>query len=161
MQTVNVLRPLKAVFHGTVPLTLYRVTRTVAIKLRPFQGKTGASFDLKLGEDGLAHPLELSNGNFIGPNGMSLRPLGIALSSFIRASPRTVVITEIPAGTPLPAFFNLVHEHSDHYSLQTAEVIELATLNTRLTEFMGSFPRISRDNFLSAHPDDVGGEIYS
>ncbi|BGO88445.1 hypothetical protein NBRC10512v2_000060 [Rhodotorula toruloides] len=48
--------------------------------------------------------------------------------------PRTV-ISLIPRGTALPPSLTILHEHTDHYSLQTTKRISLDNLNAEMTRF--------------------------
>ena len=105
------------------PLGLYRIQNGDKVSLREHSEQVKlkrTSFDLKLGADGLVHPA--TGENFIGPNGASLRPGGFVFGEIVAnfRGPRMRII-EIPSGVELPKELVLLHEHSDHYSLQTSE----------------------------------------
>lgn len=105
------------------PIVLYRIQGGEKVSLREHSEQVKlkrTSFDLKLGADGLVHPA--TGENFIGPNGASLRPGGFVFGEIVAnfRGPRMRII-EIPAGVDLPKELVLLHEHSDHYSLQTSE----------------------------------------
>ena len=94
---------------------------------------------------------------FLGPNGMSMRPKGTALAMIIAPfrAPRTLVL-EVPAGTPIPPELCLLHEHSDHYSVQPAARMSPAALNAALTAFLsqpGVVRMESKAAFYARHPD--------
>lgn len=115
-------RPLLGRYNKT-PMVLYRVQNGEKVILREHSEQMKlkrTSFDLKLGADGLVHPA--TGPNFIGPNGASLRPAGFVFGEIVAnfRGPRMCII-EIPSGIVLPKELVLLHEHSDHYSLQTSE----------------------------------------
>lgn len=56
---------------------------------------------------------------------MSLRPGGFNLGEIIANYKGAVQIIEIPKSFKLPPELILLHEHSDHYSLQTTAPIKL------------------------------------
>ena len=99
-------------------------------------------------------PAEL---NFLGPNGMSMRPVGHMLSVIIGTfrSPQAMVV-EVPAGTPLPPALVLLHEHTDHYAVQPARRMPLAELDAELSAFLAQ-PQVvkhsSLEDFYKAFPD--------
>jgi len=57
-------------------------------------------------------------------------------------------------GTQLPDGLVLIHEHSDHYSLQTTTPIPLAELNNKLTQLLESLPSATREDFIKWYEDD-------
>jgi hypothetical protein len=75
-----------------------------------------SSFDFILGTNKLYNPVE--GDTFIRPNGLSLRPLGGSLAELIETF-NSKYFYEIPKDVVIPDNFVLIHEHSDHYSLQT------------------------------------------
>eukprot|EP01137_Pigoraptor_chileana_P020208 Opistho-2@82274 len=134
------------------PCELFRIGAKRGVVLRDFAKQEAlgrAAFDFHFEKDGLIHPRPGSE--FLGPNGMSLRPggpnLGNILSSF-----RGDVIYAIPAGTFLPPHFVLLHEHTDHYSLQTTEPVTLKEINKRMTDFVEQFPVITRKQYFERFP---------
>ena len=52
----------------------------------------------------------------------------------------------------MPSGLILLHEHSDHYSLQTIEPISLNALNTLLTKFLSIFPVITKQQYFEKYP---------
>ncbi|KAI5849588.1 hypothetical protein DFP73DRAFT_541133 [Morchella snyderi] len=124
--------------YTTVPVDLFRVSATPKVVLRDFDTQNAigrTSYDLHLGSDGLVHPKP--GPNFEGPNGASMRPNGPTLQEVIRNfRGRNTTVYRLPEGTELPEQLILLHEHSDHYSLQTTEPVELKELNNRLTDFL-------------------------
>ncbi|KAJ7119936.1 hypothetical protein C8R43DRAFT_1136950 [Mycena crocata] len=53
-----------------------------------------------------------------------------------------VKIFLIKQGTPLPPSLTLLHEHSDHYSMQCVKSMTLNDLNSELTQFMVKHGRV-------------------
>lgn len=132
----------------TVPVDLFRVNATPNVILRDFNKQQAIGhrlYDLHVGPDGLVHPKP--GPNFEGPNGASMRPDGPTLQEIIRGfRGRNTTVYRLPEGlywvaafeallmlwrdngeigTKLPEQLVLLHEHSDHYSLQTTEPEEL------------------------------------
>lgn len=106
-------------------MALARVQVSGAVRLREWAAQKAlgrASFDLKV-ENGLV--VSMTGNTFVRPNGMSLRPAGSPVFAEVLANFRGDHVSIIPAETPLPLEFVLLHEHSDHYSLQTSEPVEL------------------------------------
>jgi len=160
------LKPLIGRFTNTTPLTLFRVQSGVKVKLRPEAAARAAgrhSYDItEHGEE--VWPRDPEEPNFLGPNGMSMRPLGNMLSVIVGTfkSPRSMVF-EVPAGTPLPPALVLLHEHSDHYAIQPAQRMTLPELNAELSAFLAqrSVTRHSTleafyESFPDMHPSVVG-----
>ena len=135
-----------------------------------------ASYDLKVHADGLVHPM--TGDKFVRPNGMSLRPAGSLVLAEVLANFRGDCVTIIPAETRLPPELVLLHEHSDHYSLQTAEPVALeavrksalrcaqcgaitsacmavargAQLCERMTKFLSKFEVLTKDKYFQLYP---------
>ena len=125
---------------NVVPLELLRIQRKETVTLRPrFQqnGKETQSYDIMIHEDGLVHPSPAS-GMWEGPNGMTLRPpFSSVMSRLIdQASSRDHFIFRIPQGVTLPPSLILLHEHTDHYSLQPTVKCTLEDFNATLTNFL-------------------------
>jgi hypothetical protein len=71
--------------------------------------------------DGLIHP---KLGDFFeSPNGMSVRPRGPNMWEILDKFRGPCNVWIIPQGTPLPKELVLIHEHNDHFSVQTAGTI--------------------------------------
>jgi hypothetical protein len=122
----------------TVPKDLFRFQGTNSTTLRNFEDqvkKGSTSFDFKFQTDGKIHPA--SEDTFTGPNGMSLRPLGSALYSLVtkKALPTKAVFC-IPKDTPIPPELVIIHEHSDHFSLQTTTPVTYKELMKNMTKFL-------------------------
>ena len=153
------VRALLGRFAGTTPTTLFRVQSGLAARLRPEAAARAAgkrSYDITE-RDGLVWPRDAAEPNFLGPNGMSMRPLGHMLGVIVGTfhSPNTVIF-EVPQGTPLPPGLVLLHEHTDHYALQPSQRMQLAELNAALSRFLAQ-PLVRRfsdvEAFYEAHPD--------
>jgi hypothetical protein len=111
--------------YSILPVTLYRFQSFKLPKLREksLQKKLGKfSFDFVLGTNGLYNPAR--GDKYPGPNGLSLRPIGANLAELLRTTYPTTIIYELPKDLPVPASLVMIHEHTDHYSLQTKESIE-------------------------------------
>ncbi|KAH6684079.1 hypothetical protein B0J14DRAFT_572017 [Halenospora varia] len=53
-----------------------------------------------------------------------------------RLDGRDWIVYSIPRDTPLPEELILVHEHTDHYSMQPVIEMSLDDLNQRITKFL-------------------------
>ncbi len=148
-------------FTATTPTTLFRIQSRLAVRLRPEAVARAAgrrSFDITVREDGLVWPRDAAEPNWLGPNGMSMRPLGsmlaVLMANFKPSS--SAVVFEVPEGTPLPPELVLLHEHSDHYALQPSQRMQLAELDAALSRFLAQ-PLVRRhaglDAFYAAHPN--------
>ena len=134
------------------PLDLFRFAGRVQLRERGAQAALKrTSFDYTLGADGLVHPA--TTAHFIGPNGCSLRPAGPTLYELVAHRRGDARVVLIPGGTPMPPGLVLLHEHSDHYSLQTSAPCKPAELNARLNAFFKSLPTVlTRDEYLQRYP---------
>jgi len=160
-------------FAGVLPVTLFRVQGGASVRLRLEAAQRAAgrsSFDISTHEGGaVVLPRAPASAGaeeelFLGPNGMSMRPKGTALAMIVapfRAA-RTLIF-EVPAGARIPPELCVLHEHSDHYSVQPAARMSPAALNAALTAFLAQ-PGVvrveSKEAFYSRHadmhPDVVG-----
>jgi len=156
--TADEMPPLLGRFVST-PLVLFRIQSCAAVRLRleataRAAGRT--SFDI-VERDGSVWPRAADEVNFLGPNGMSMRPAGnilAVLASNLKA--KGAHIFEVPAGTCLPPSLVLLHEHSDHYAMQPAVNMKAARLNKELTAFLaqpGVLLHKSLAAFYTAHPN--------
>ena len=151
------VRALLGRFTSTTPITLFRVQSGVAVKLRPEAAARAAgrhSYDITE-RDGLVHATE--GPNFLGPNGMSMRPMGTTLSVIVGTfKSRNAMVFEVPQGTPVPPELVMLHEHTDHYALQPSQRMKLAELNAALSRFLAQ-PLVRRhaslEAFYEAYPD--------
>ncbi len=133
--------------YKVFPITLYRLQQKKVVKLREMSsqlelGKSHFDFTLK---DGMVHPNNTDK--FIGPNGMSLLPLGQSLSKVAKTY-NFSYIYEISAGAEIPDDLILLHEHTDHYSLQTSIICSPNDFDKRLTLFLQKQKSLSKDDFL-------------
>ena len=141
--------------YKTFPVTLYRLQQKKEVLLRDFMTQTNLgrnSYDFRLGEDGLIHPNESEF--FIFPNGMSLRPLGLTLKN-VAMTYKFKYAYEIPMNTPIPENLILLHEHTDHYSLQSSIKCTPEELNDRLTKFLKKQTLMSKENFVRKLLDNI------
>jgi hypothetical protein len=124
----------------------------VVLRERAVQVAKGSqSFDVTLAEDKLIHPAPL-DGKFIGPNGASLRPLGINMWDILAGRKGITNVMEIPAGTKIPAGLVLLHEHGDHYSLQCTEPMKRKALEAMMNEFLKDMPFYSKEEYFKKYP---------
>lgn len=147
-------KKMKVKRYEIVPCTLYRVQPKLPVRLRNYDeqmalGRT--SFDLKV-IDGLVRPAV--GPEFTGPNGMSLRPAGDFMRNLVAEYKNAVTIYSFLPGTPLPDNLLLLHEHTDHYSLQVREPMTFDEYNHALTEFLKTLPSQTKEQFLAAMDDD-------
>ncbi len=138
-----------------VPLPLVRIGR-LPVALRDFEtqmAKRSSSFDLKL-RDGLVHPAV--GDKFIGPNGMSLRPRDSEKMKEIVAKWKGEKdrVYHLYEGMVLPEGLVILHEHSDHYSLQTTEPCTLPELNAKITELLEGVVSQEREDYLRPVDED-------
>jgi hypothetical protein len=138
--------------HAFPSVDLFRFAGRVQLRERAVQAALKrTSFDYSLGPDGLVHPA--TGDRFVGPNGCSLRPAGPTLYELVAHRRGDARLVLVPAGTRVPDGLVLLHEHSDHYSLQTASPCTPAALNARLNAFFKSLPTtMSRDEYLQRYP---------
>ncbi|KDR80316.1 hypothetical protein GALMADRAFT_242683 [Galerina marginata CBS 339.88] len=148
-------RPLIARYTDKVPVDLARVQSGRNVKLRDYETQVKLkrfSYDLKL-VDGKVLPAE--GPNFIGPNGCSLRePLSPTFQEVVRNFRGTnIIISVIPEGTPLPPTLAILHEHSDHFSMQCTQPMTMDELNNELTEFITDNARtMDKEQFDQEYP---------
>lgn len=152
-------------FVGATPVTLFRIQGGASVQLRLEAAAKAAgrtSFDITAHEGGTvvlpcapapAGAKEL----FLGPNGMSMRPKGSVLGVIVGLfkAARTVVF-EVPAGARIPPELCMLHEHSDHYSMQPAVRMSPEALNAALTAFLaqpGILRMEGKEAFYARHPE--------
>lgn len=135
--------------HEIVPITLYRVQPRLPVSLRSHasQMQLGReSFDLKLHEDGLVHPV--LGDSFTGPNGMSLRPDCSKFRCLLSSFRGPFKVYTLQSGLQIPEDLLLIHEHTDHYSLQVKKSMSLDHFNSLLTDFFCTLPVQNGSDFL-------------
>ncbi|KAF2760178.1 hypothetical protein EJ05DRAFT_274469 [Pseudovirgaria hyperparasitica] len=116
----------------TVPKELFRVNYGLAIRLREWSLQRQRSYDI-LTDSGRVKAKALDPHNYKPPNGASMRPMGFYQKKLVaQLRGESGVIYCIPAD------LILVHEHTDHYSLQAATEMSLEQLNTKITSFLAS-----------------------
>jgi hypothetical protein len=136
------LKPLLGRFTGGTPLQLFRVQAGLGVKLRPEAAARAAgrhSYDFTE-QEGQVWPRDPAELNFLGPNGMSMRPhgnmLSVIIGTFRSPGDAAGMVFQVPAGTPMSPALVLLHEHTDHYAMQPARRMPLAELNAELTAFL-------------------------
>lgn len=102
---------------STVPLQLFRIQarRQVLLRSTAVLEKFGRLYDFQVESDGKIHPMQ--GDSFIRPNGMACHPLSSTLDELV-ADFKGDRIFILPEGLQLPPNLVLIHEHSDHYSVQ-------------------------------------------
>ncbi|KAH8657491.1 hypothetical protein BGZ60DRAFT_567247 [Tricladium varicosporioides] len=122
-----------------IPLEIFRVNKGPCILLREwatFPPQRSTIFDLYTYE-GKVLPKALDKTTYQLPNGASMRPNGRYQQGLVRRlDGKDWVVYSIPKDTPLPEELILVHEHTDHYSMQPAIKMSLHDLNQRITKFL-------------------------
>ncbi|KAJ7141297.1 hypothetical protein C8R44DRAFT_693103 [Mycena epipterygia] len=154
-------RPLIARYApGTaLPVDLARVQSGMNVRLRDYETQKALkrfSYDLKVKEDGLVHPAE--GPNFIGPNGCSLRePLSPTFQEVVRNfRGSNITVFVLKQGTVLPETLTVLHEHSDHFSLQCTKPMALDDLNEELTKFINANARtLNKEEFDEEYPFSI------
>jgi hypothetical protein len=137
-----------------LPVTLFRIQAKPQVNLRDFAeqiSKGRTSYDLKT-VSGLVLPME--GDKFHTPNGMSLRPKSDKMLDILRdfkGSPRVYCLHE---GMNLPEGLVVIHEHSDHWSLQTSTPISLPDLNNKMTALLATTVNVTKEQFLAAQEDE-------
>ena len=137
-----------------LPVTLYRIQAKPEVNLRDFalqMAKGRTSYDLKT-VDGKVLPME--GDEFHTPNGMSLRPNSENMLNILRnfkGSPRVYCL---PVGLKLPEGLVVLHEHSDHWSMQTTRPVPLPQLNAEMTKLLAGTVSVTKEQFLEAQEDE-------
>ncbi|PNY23832.1 Uncharacterized protein TCAP_06225 [Tolypocladium capitatum] len=158
---------LVAVFRR-FPKDLFRVNNGLQVQLREWSPKRRV-FDIKV-SDRWVKPLALDPLSYQAPNGASMRPNSPYQQQLVSRlfKGRDVIVYSIPAGTHLPEHLLLVHERSDHYSLQPAKAMRLqgnsvdskttpsltaTDLNEHITDFFWRNAAVyTREQWLQAYP---------
>lgn len=139
--------------YTRLPITLYRIQGRLPVRLRDYETqmeKGRTSFDLKL-HDGKVLPME--GLTFHTPNGMSLRPGNDKMREVLENFKGDPTVYRMHEGMELPKEFVVFHEHTDHYSMQTTEPIDLDSLNDKLTEFLKTLPSQTKQQFIEQYDD--------
>ncbi|VUC22351.1 unnamed protein product [Clonostachys rosea] len=104
---------------------------------------------------GLVIPKALDPMTYTPPNGVSMRPNSPYQQSLVswRFTGRDLRVFAVPQGTELPKDLILVHERSDHYSLQPATTMKLAQFNQKVTNFLKLNSTVfTKEEWLQAYP---------
>ncbi|KAJ6583881.1 hypothetical protein DFH09DRAFT_263171 [Mycena vulgaris] len=142
-----------------IPVDLARVQSGMNVRLRDYETQKALkrfSYDLKVQEDGLVHPAD--GPNFIGPNGCSLRePLSPTFQEVVRNfRGSNINVFVLPEGTVLPQTLTVLHEHSDHFSIQCTKPMALDDLNEELTKFINAHARVlNKEQFDEEYPFSI------
>jgi hypothetical protein len=144
-------------YRERTPLTLFRIMtgkrKKVILRERGAQlakGSRSFDFTMRPEDDGLIHPL---NGTqFVGPNGMSMRPNGMSQLEILAGMRGEVSVCEVPEGAPIPAGLVLVHEHTDHFSMQTSVPCTPRELNEKLTSFIAQYEHYPKSEWFRRYP---------
>ncbi|KAK9438136.1 uncharacterized protein VB005_09143 [Metarhizium brunneum] len=148
MQASNLI----AVFKQ-FPKQLFRVNNGRPINLRVWSPRRH-SYDI-FAENGLVKPKALDPLSYAAPNGASMRPNSPYQQSLVswRFRGSDMIVYSVPKGTRLPDDLVLVHERSDHYSLQPAVPMTVEDMNARMTNFFqDNAQEFTRDEWLEAYP---------
>lgn len=139
-----------------IPRTLYRIQPRLPVNLRDKatqEAKKRTSFDLLVHPDGLVHPMK--GDVFHTPNGMSLRPPTEKMRQILEEfrGGDQLRIYRLQENLSLPNGLVVIHEHSDHFSLQTTHPIRLEDFNRQLTDFLGQLPSQTKQEFIDEFDD--------
>ena len=139
-----------------VPLRLFRLSNSakrIVIREKVAQEKKGVyMYDYVASPNGNIEPAPPCN-TFIGPNGLSMRPSGrlmYELVAFKKGS--TTRVIEIPEGAEVPQGLVLLHEHTDHYSLQPSRLMTPAEFIALVGMFVKPFRLLTQDEYVKAYP---------
>lgn len=113
-------------------------------------------YDYTLSDAGLMMPAPLCN-TFVGPNGLSLKPVGPQMYELVGSARGDASVFEVPKGAQLPPDLVLLHEFSQHYSLQPARAMKPSEFIHLAKLFFKPFPILTKDEYLDKYPYD--GEI--
>ncbi|KAJ4481271.1 hypothetical protein J3R30DRAFT_3656858 [Lentinula aciculospora] len=128
-------RPLIARYTDQIPFELAREMGRI-------------SYDLKTVE-GIVHPAE--GPNFIGPNGCTLRePFSPTFQEVVRNFRGSDIRIYLPESLVI------LHEHSDHFSIQCTKPMTLNALNQELTKFINEHGRVlDKEEFDEEYPFEI------
>ncbi|KAG6244646.1 hypothetical protein E4U24_004912 [Claviceps purpurea] len=137
------------------PKEIFRVNNGPSVKLR-VQSPYRQTYDIVAKQNGLVEAKALGPETYVAPNGASMRPNSVYQQSLVswRFRGSDVIVYSVPKGTSLPDDLVLVHERTDHYSLQPAEQMTIDNLNTKITEFLRANAEVfTRERWLKAYPE--------
>ncbi|KAI0185347.1 hypothetical protein EV127DRAFT_397169 [Xylaria flabelliformis] len=136
------------------PKELFRVNNGRQVKLR-VQQPGRHLYDI-LAKNGQVEPKALHPSTYIAPNGASMRPNSPYQQSLVltRFRGTDVIVFAVAKGTDLPEDLLLVHERSDHYSLQPSAPMTIDDLNWKITKFMEKKAQVyTREQWLETYPE--------
>ncbi|KAG6122916.1 hypothetical protein E4U13_000873 [Claviceps humidiphila] len=112
---------LIAVFRK-FPKEIHRVNNGPSVTLRAWSPYR-RSYNIVTKQHGLVEAKALNPSTYVAPNGASMGPNSVYQQSLVswRFRGSDVIVYSVPKGTSLPDDLVLVHERTDHYSLQPAE----------------------------------------
>ncbi|KAF8526617.1 hypothetical protein BU17DRAFT_62106 [Hysterangium stoloniferum] len=151
-------RPLIARYTKEVPVDLARVQSGRNVRLRDYETQVKMkrfSYDLKV-RDGFVMPAE--GDMFIGPNGCSLRePFSPTFQEIVRNfRGSNILVYVLPKGSPLPPSLTILHEHSDHFSMQCTRPMTLDELNDELTDYITKHgSTLDKEEFDREYPFEI------
>jgi hypothetical protein len=141
-----------------VPTTLYRIHGTGLIKLRSYEkriaeGMQGEfSFDFHE-KNGMVSPMV--GEFFTKPNGMSLRPKCDRQKELVRNyAGDKMNIFVLPVGMKIPSDLILLHEHTDHYSMQVRVPMSVNDFNKELNTMLRNLKILSKSEFLALFDEE-------
>ncbi|KAG9252686.1 uncharacterized protein F5Z01DRAFT_222684 [Emericellopsis atlantica] len=144
---------LIAVFRR-FPKELFRVNNGRKVQLRTWTPRRRV-YDISL-TNGLVQPKATKPTSYEAPNGASMRPNSPYQQSLVswRFRGDDVIVYGVPEGTALPDDLLLVHERSDHYSLQPAVSMTITELNGKITRFLTANSRVfTREQWIETYPE--------
>lgn len=141
-----------------IPVRLFRLSnanKRVVIREKKAQHAKGLySYDYTASSEGMMEPAPLSN-TFIGPNGLSLRPAGRVMYELVTMKKGNTVI-DFPENTEIPEGLVLLHEHSDHYSLQPSRLMKPADFIALVKAYVKPFANLSQNEYAAVFPYEEG-----
>ena len=145
----------KVAYYKKLPVTLYRMQKTDQTKLREYEeqmAKNRKSYDLKLDENGLVQPA--TGEEWIGPNGMSMRPATDSMLRIAQAFRGEQRVYRFDEGMELPDGLIVLYERDDHYSMQTTEPCTLDELNAKITALIQTMDYQTKEQFIEQLLDE-------
>ncbi|KAG9254762.1 uncharacterized protein F5Z01DRAFT_681295 [Emericellopsis atlantica] len=135
------------------PKEMFRVNNGRQVKLRAWIPRRQV-YDISA-MNGFVQPKATDPKCNEAPNGASMRPNSPYQQSLVswRFRGDDVVVYAVPEGTALPTDLLLVHERSDHYSLQPAANIPALELDAKINRFLTAHARaFTREEWLEMYP---------
>ncbi|KAK4151342.1 hypothetical protein C8A00DRAFT_17241 [Chaetomidium leptoderma] len=127
-------------WYTEFPMTMFRLNAGNTIKLRAYSAaKPNKSYDVVTYDGDFVRPTDDFT-QYHHPNGASMRPEGKVLTGLVdNFKGNNVMVYKVPKGTSVPEDLLLVHEHTDHYSLQPRVQMSVEDLNAKLDSFYSTF----------------------